>query len=92
MRFFGERGQVRSDAFARPHKNIAELLLPSAARALDLNRAYRAIVSEQSFSLGRDAVLAPAQRVFADAPIGKTTGVRVPLPGSPLFSPCALGR
>jgi hypothetical protein len=91
-KFFDQRGQARSDAFARLHENIAELLLPSAVRALDLNRAYRAIVLEQSFSLGRDAVLAPAQRVFADAPIGKTTGVRVPVPGSPLISPRAGGR
>jgi acid phosphatase len=91
-KFFDERGQVRSDAFARLHPNIAELLLPSAARALDLNRAYRAIVLEQSFSLGRDAMLAPAQRVWTDVPMGKTTGVRVPVPGSPLISPRAPGR
>ncbi len=38
-------------------------LAPSRARALDLDRAYLAVVREQSFTRGRDAVLAPATRV-----------------------------
>jgi hypothetical protein len=49
--------------------------LPSPERALDLDRAYAAIVAEQSFVKGRDAVLAPAANVHEHPPIGAKTGV-----------------
>ena len=38
-------------------------LTPSRARALALGKAYLAVVREQSFVLGRDAMLAPAVNV-----------------------------
>ena len=44
-------------------QDLAWLLAPSRARALALNKAYQAIVREQSFDRGRDAVLAPADNV-----------------------------
>lgn len=44
-------------------RDLAWLLTPSRARALALAKAYLAVVREQSFVLGRDAVLAPATRV-----------------------------
>ena len=58
--------------------DIAPLILPSAERALALNAAYRLIVREQSFRLGRDASLAPMEatvwrEVEQDAPTGVTT-------------------
>lgn len=43
--------------------DLAWALYPSRARALALDKAYLAIVLEQSFVRGRDAVLAPATRV-----------------------------
>ena len=86
-RFFDERGRLRSAALARLRRDIASLVVPSAARALELDRAYRAIVVGQSFVRGRDAVLAPVQHVFAEAPIGEKTGVLVPVPGSPIARP-----
>lgn len=43
--------------------DVAELLTPSRARALALDKAYRAIVREQSFTRGRDATLSPAVHV-----------------------------
>lgn len=46
-------------------KDLAWALFPSTARALALDKAYLAIVREQSFVKGRDAVLAPATRVHA---------------------------
>jgi phospholipase C len=85
-KFFDERGRIRIDALARLRDNIAELLVPSVPRALDLDRAYHAIVLDQSFVRGRDAVLAPAQHVFAHAPIDKKTGVLIPVRGSPISS------
>jgi hypothetical protein len=57
------------------------LLLPSAARALDLDRAYMAIVREQSFVRGRDVVLAPSSHVHSRAPIGQKSSIDRPLAG-----------
>jgi len=51
------------EAAVRGAADLAELLTPSRARALALNKAYRAIVREQSFIRGRDALLAPAVHV-----------------------------
>jgi hypothetical protein len=44
-------------------RDLAWLLAPSRARALALDKAYLAVVREQSFTRGRDAVLRPATRV-----------------------------
>jgi hypothetical protein len=49
-----------------------------------LDRAYRAIVLEQRFDLGRDAVLAPAQNVYRTVPLGEPTGIRKPAASEPL--------
>jgi hypothetical protein len=76
-RFFDANGALRPGAVARLHADVSTLLLPSAQRALDLDRAYKAIVDEQSFVRGRDAVLAPAQHVYAHPPLGQRTGVEV---------------
>jgi hypothetical protein len=75
-RFFDERQQLRSSAIADLHRDITTLLLPTPARALDLDRAYQAIVHEQSFGRGRDAVLAPASNVYARTPRGEATGIK----------------
>jgi hypothetical protein len=44
-------------------KDLAWALAPSRGRALALDKAYLAIVREQSFTKGRDAMLQPATRV-----------------------------
>jgi hypothetical protein len=54
---------------------VAYLLLPSPERALALDRAYRAIVEEQSFTKGRDAVLAPSKNVYDVVSVGSATGI-----------------
>jgi hypothetical protein len=69
-RFFDARGELRPDAIARLHADIGELLLPSTARAIDLDRAYKAVVEEQSFALGRDAILGRSDNVYEAAPTG----------------------
>jgi hypothetical protein len=76
-RFFDANGALRPGAVARLHADVSTLLLPSPQRALDLDRAYKAIVDEQSFVRGRDAVLAPAEHVYAHPPLGQRTGVEV---------------
>lgn len=74
-RFFDAGGALRPDAVARLHADISSLLVPSASRALALDRAYRATVLEQSFTKGRDAILAPTTHVYEHPPIGERTGV-----------------
>ena len=80
-RFFDVAGAPRADAFAQLHQDIGALLLPSAARALDLDRAYAAIVRAQSFTDGRDAVLATSHHVQERVKLGEKTGVEKPLLG-----------
>lgn len=80
-RFFDAAGQLRADAVAALHKDVATLLVPSPARALELDRGYRAIVVEQTFTHGRDVPAAASANVYADAPGGKPTGIRAPFAG-----------
>lgn len=47
-------------------RDLAWLLAPSRTRALALNKAYWLVVREQSFNYGRDAVVAPAERVHRE--------------------------
>ena len=44
-------------------KDLRHLIVPSRERALALDKAYLAVVREQSFTKGRDAVLAPMKNV-----------------------------
>jgi len=53
-------------------KDLAAVLIPSRERALGLDKAYRLIVREQSFILGRDAFLSPALNVHAKIENGQT--------------------
>jgi hypothetical protein len=80
-RFFDARGDLRTEALAALHRDVATLLLPSPARALDLDRASWALAREQSYSSGRDVVLAPAQNVHQRVTAGEKTGVLEALAG-----------
>lgn len=46
-------------------KDFAWLVMPSPERAMELNRAYMALVEQQTFDRGRDAPLEPVTNVFA---------------------------
>jgi len=78
-RFFDEKGQPKADAFDALKKDLSTLMLPSAQRALALNKAYQLIVQEQSFAKGRDAVLHPAQNVWKEVEQNELTGINTPL-------------
>jgi hypothetical protein len=57
-------------------RDLAWLLAPSRARALELDKAYLAIVRAQSFAHGRDASSRPAANVFAElTDADKSTGL-----------------
>jgi hypothetical protein len=75
QRFFDDKGALRPAEIALLHTDVGRLLLPAAGRALDLDRAYRAVVLDQSYDHGRDAVLARSANVFADPPVGDKTGI-----------------
>jgi hypothetical protein len=78
-RFFDERGALRADMEARLRDDVSSLLVPSAERALSLDRTYRAIVLEQSFEKGRDAVVGGKSlerpHIYAHPPLGEPTGI-----------------
>ncbi|MEO0460856.1 MAG: hypothetical protein AAF219_08430, partial [Myxococcota bacterium] len=52
--------------------DIRALILPSRDRALRLNKAYRALVREQSFIQGRDTVVSPTKNVHERIDNGDT--------------------
>lgn len=67
------RGGVLDDKAVRAAgADISALIAPSRGRALALDKAYMALVKEQRFDLGRDAVLAPAKNVHAEIKNGDT--------------------
>lgn len=56
----------------RAAKDMRELVTPSRERALALNKAYMALVREQDFAHGRDAVAQPATNVHQEIKNGDT--------------------
>jgi hypothetical protein len=53
-------------------RDMTHLVMPSRARALLLDKAYRALVARQTFVLGRDALAFPARNVHARIDNGAT--------------------
>jgi hypothetical protein len=53
-------------------RDLAFLLFPSRERALRLDKAYRALVMEQQFELGRDTLLSPPANVHRKIENGST--------------------
>lgn len=74
-RFFAD-GKVKEAEVRRASKggdrDIAWLLKPTRERALQLNKAYRAIVLEQSYELGRDAVIGGLDNIHKKIENGST--------------------
>jgi Tol biopolymer transport system component len=78
-RFFKPDGSVDPAMIGRLHDDVTVLLNPSPERALKLNKAYRAIVEEQSFVRGRDPTIDPAQNVETETTDGQITAVATPV-------------
>ncbi len=77
-RFFDGHTPRRAQ-WAALEQDVSRLIVPSAARALALDKAYWAVVLEQSFRWGRDAVLAPAVNVHRRVEPDQRTGVDIPV-------------
>ena len=80
-KFFDFEGNPVPAMFARLHQDISVLLYASPQRAMQLNKAYRLIVEEQSYTEGRDAIIAPSVNVHKDVEENAETGVKKPLQG-----------
>ncbi|CAA6677270.1 MULTISPECIES: hypothetical protein [unclassified Lentimonas] len=63
--WFNEDGTV-NEAKVLAAENAHVLITPSRARALKLNKAYRAIVLEQDYIYGRDATWTPPQNIHPE--------------------------
>lgn len=75
-RFYHSSGSVNTVALASV-SDFYDLVTPSAARALQLNKAYKAIVEEQDFIFGRDATVTPPTRVLSS--VDNATSPTLPL-------------
>jgi hypothetical protein len=80
-RFFNPRGELKPEMLERLRGDIAVLLEASPERALQLNKAYRVLVREQSFAEGRDPTVRPARNVHELVEGGTETGVTEPVSG-----------
>jgi hypothetical protein len=65
QRWFNKDGSVNAQKVTRTN-SLYDLIVPSAERALKLNKAYLSIVREQSYIFGRDANLTSATNVLQD--------------------------
>jgi len=62
-KWFDQQGQVKRDA-VESVSSLYELITPSRQRALELNKAYKTIVMEQSYLYGRDARVSAPKNVY----------------------------
>jgi hypothetical protein len=60
------------EAKVRAARDLRELITPSRQRALALDKAYMALVKQQDFEHGRDAVAQPAANVHRHIDNGDT--------------------
>lgn len=87
-RFFDAEGRLRPSEARKLARDVSRVLAPSRERALALNKAYRALVQQQSFRDGRDIVLDGARNVHARVEPEAKTGVAAPV--APGWNPTPL--
>lgn len=75
--FFDSDGTLNKRALVDLQNDVSTLLFASKERAMALNKAYLAIVREQSFIRGRDAVVKSIQNVHENVEPGTSTGISV---------------
>jgi len=80
-KFFDESGNVIPAKLDELEADISLLLFASKERAMLLNKAYRVIVQEQSFTKGRDATVKPVVNVHRQVEQNLPTGVETPVLG-----------
>ncbi len=78
-KFFDRNRNIKPAMLEKLHDDISVLLLPGRSRALMLNKAYKVIVSEQSYIHGRDANIKPMLNVFEKTEPEQKTGILKPV-------------
>lgn len=78
-KFFHDHGSIKQDMVHALHNDISLLLFPSKERAMKLNKAYKAIVEEQSYIYGRDTLIKPMGTVYKNVKKGQLTGIKEPI-------------
>jgi hypothetical protein len=75
-KFFEKDGKLIQSEVDKIKDDITYLIYPSVKRAVELNKAYKVIVDEQSFIYGKDAHIKPLDdSVHKEVEIGKSTGI-----------------
>ena len=74
-KFFESNGSIKASEVETLHSDISHLIVPSTSRAIELNKAYKVIVDEQSFIYGRDAHVTPTTNVHEEVEIDQKTGL-----------------
>ena len=75
-KFFNKDGTVKKEMLNKLHKDISILLLASKKRALQLDKAYKTIVQEQSFIYGRGANSTAVKNIYKEVKKGQETGIK----------------
>ena len=70
----GSLGITETDKF---ENDITYLLYPSTSRALELNKAYKVIVEEQSFIYGKAGHIKPLENIYEELDEVKTTNLEI---------------
>jgi hypothetical protein len=74
-KFFEDNATVKNEMIEKLHSDISLLLFPSKSRALNLNKGYKALVTEQSYIYGRDANVKPMENVYREIQEGQSTNI-----------------
>lgn len=75
-KFFDTDGNIIKDEVDNIEDDITYLIYPSVTRAIELNKAYKVIVDEQSFIYGKDAHIKPLDdTVYKEIEIDKPTKI-----------------
>ena len=74
-KFFTKDGQAKAEMFEQLKNDISVLLMPTSERAIALNKAYKVIVDEQSYRLGREPVLNARDKVLKEVELEGDTGI-----------------
>jgi len=75
-KFFDANGNLIQSEVDKVANDITYLIYPSVQRAIQLNKAYKIIVNEQSYIYGKDAHIKPLNAtVYDEVEIDKKTGI-----------------
>jgi hypothetical protein len=75
-KFFDKDGKLIQSEVDKIKDDITYLIYPSVKRAIELNKAYKIIVDEQSFIYGKDPHIKPLDdSVHKEVEPGKSTGI-----------------